>query len=313
MRRRIGQALAFYADQSGIGTGEIVKAEPFPMVVDKIALGGVTVQMGFRNMEVAAVDRAFEDREVVLDRIGVPEIGADVFLGRVIHRAMPRECLANPRIDQALVGHQVAGLIDVRSDDRLQARGGDVRSVDMEAADLPIALNQREDRGLWRHVVFPVACFAADVGLIGLDYLVLSAQRSTVGANTEIGHCLAHAMPEEPSGFQSTLKGALKLAGADPLFRGTEQIDSLEPYPHRDMAGLEHGSDLDGEWLAAGVTLAETDAVGLAPQPPDLLAGRSAVWTDGTVRPEPRFDVFVSGFFAMEMSGGKVALHGLSP
>jgi uncharacterized protein len=79
------------------------------------------------------------------------------------------------------------------------------------------------------------------------------------------------------------------------------------------VSGIGEGSDLHGEWLAAGVTLAETNAVGLAPQPPNLLAGRSTVWTDGTVRPEPRFDVFVSGFFTMEMSSGKVALHGLSP
>jgi hypothetical protein len=92
-RRRIGQALAFRANERGIGTGEIVEAEPFPMIVDKIPFGRVPVQMSFRDVEEATIDGALKDREVVLDRVGVPEVGADVFLGAVIHGAVASECL----------------------------------------------------------------------------------------------------------------------------------------------------------------------------------------------------------------------------
>jgi hypothetical protein len=47
--------------------------------------------MGFGDVMVDAVDPALEDREIVLDRVGVPEIGADVFLGAVVDRAAPGE------------------------------------------------------------------------------------------------------------------------------------------------------------------------------------------------------------------------------
>jgi hypothetical protein len=60
------------------------------------------------------------------------------------------------------------------------------------------------------------------------------------------------------------LKSALELAGTDPLFRGAEQIDGLEPNPHGNVARLENRADFDGEWLAASVTLAEANAIGFA-------------------------------------------------
>ena len=56
------------------------------------------------------------------------------------------------------------------------------------------------------------------------------------------------------------------------------------------MAGLEHGADLDGEWLAAGVALAEADPVGLSPQPADVFLGRAAMRAGRTIGPKPRFD-----------------------
>jgi hypothetical protein len=101
------------------------------------------------------------------------------------------------------------------------------------------------------------------------------------------------------------------LAGADALLRRAKQVDSLEPHAHGNVAGLEHGADLDGKGLATGITLAEAETVSLAPQPTDLFAGRAAVRTDWAIGPQSRFDVFVSGFFAMEMGGGKVGLYGL--
>ena len=55
----------------------------------------------------------------------------------------------------------------------------------------------------------------------------------TTNRNTKVGHGLPDAMPEEPCGFQPALQGSLKLAGADALLRRTEQVDGLEPRPHR--------------------------------------------------------------------------------
>ena len=124
------------------------------------------------------------------------------------------------------------------------------------------------------------------------------------------GHGLADAMPEKPRGFQAAVEGPPKLAGADALLRRGQQVDRLEPYPHRDVAHLEDRSDLDVERLAAGIALVEADPRGLALQPADMFLRRAAMRARRTIGPDPRLDVGVGGFFAMEMSGGKEGLHG---
>lgn len=166
-------------------------------------------------------------------------------------------------VDGALVGHQAAGAIDIGSDDRAQGLRGDVRN--MEAAHPTITLGQSTEPETsercgpfgWR--------LAADEGFVTFNDLVLSAKRVAVIADAEVGHGLANAMAEEPCGFHAGLESALKLAGADTLFRGTEQIDGLEPNPHGDVARLENRADLDSKGLTASVALAETNAVGFAP------------------------------------------------
>jgi hypothetical protein len=53
---------------------------------------------------------------------------------------------------------------------------------------------------------------------------------------------------------------------------------------------------------AATVTLNNNqESAGLAPQPTDLLAGRAAMRANRPIRPEPRFDIRVSCFFAMKL------------
>jgi hypothetical protein len=54
----------------------------------------------------------------------------------------------------------------------------------MEATDLRLAFDQGEDRGFRRDLAFPVAGFAADVGFVGLDYIVLTTERPAVGINS---------------------------------------------------------------------------------------------------------------------------------
>jgi hypothetical protein len=79
------------------------------------------------------------------------------------------------------------------------------------------------------------------------------------------------------------------------------------------MAPLEHGSDFDGEGFAAGVALVEASPVGFAREPADVILDRTAMRTGRAIRPKPRFDELVSGFFVMEMSGRKGGMYGLSP
>src|SRR6266404_6086645 len=309
-RRRIGQALTLHSEQRSIGALEIVNPESDPIVVPEVELGGVAVQMGFAHMEVAAVDSAFEDREVVFRSVGVPEESANVFLGAVVHRAVPSELPSNRPIDRTFVGHQVAGAIDVGGHYRSESLSGNVR--DVEAADPAIALDQRQHSGLGRDLAFAVRGLSTDESLVALDNLICAAKRTGSG-DAKLGHGFANAMPEEPRGFQTALERALKLTSADTLFRRAEQVNSLEPHSHWHMARLENGADLDGERLAARVALAETNPVGLSTQSADLFFRCAAVWANRTIWPETRLDVGVSGLFAMEMGDGKVRLHGLSP
>jgi len=309
-RRRIGEPLPLDAQKSAVGSFQIIDSKRNPVVVHEVALGSVAMQMRLADVEIAAVNRPLEDAEITFDRVRVPEIGADVFLGTVVHRAVPGELPPDRPIDGAFVGHQVSGAIDIRGNDWPKGLGGDVRN--MEAAHPPVALDQGQNRRFRRDATFPVRSLAADEGFITFNNLVLPAKR--VGdINPQFGHRLANAMPEKPCGFHPTLESALKLPGADPLFRGTEQIDRLEPDPHRDVARLKNRADLDGEWLTAGIAFVESDPTSLSPQPADLLRGRAAVRADWAIRPEPRFDVTVSGFFAMKMCDRKVTLHGRSP
>src|SRR5580704_14514405 len=90
-RRRIGEALALRADQSAVGASQIIDTERGPIVVSEIEFGCVTVQMRLAHMEVAAEHAALEDRKVVLDGVGMPELGADIFLGGVVDAPMARE------------------------------------------------------------------------------------------------------------------------------------------------------------------------------------------------------------------------------
>src|SRR4029077_3559699 len=115
--------------------------------------------------------------------------------------------------------------------------------------------------GLRRDLAFAVCGLATDESLIALDNPICAAERARI-RDAKLSHGLANAVPEEPCSLQAALEGALKLPGADALLRGAKQVDSLEPHPHRDVAGFEHGADLDGEGLAASVTLAKTDPVG---------------------------------------------------
>jgi hypothetical protein len=161
-----------------VGALFVPDPEPGPVVVAEIELGRIAADVRLADVEVAAVDAALEDREEVLDGVGVPEDAPDILLGTVVHRAVPAERGADAGIDGALVGHKVAGTVHVGVDDRAKSGCGHVG--DMEAAHAAITLHKGQNDGLWRDVVLSIGRLPADVGFVGLNDLVLSAKRSVL-------------------------------------------------------------------------------------------------------------------------------------
>ena len=74
---------------------EVVYAESDAVVVAEVELRGVAVKVRLGDVEIAAVDPALEDREVIFDRVCVPEVRADVLFRRVVHGAMASELVAD--------------------------------------------------------------------------------------------------------------------------------------------------------------------------------------------------------------------------
>jgi hypothetical protein len=144
-------------------------------------------------------------------------------------------------------------------------------------------------------------------------------------ANGPRRHCKTNAVPKVPSGFHAAAEHALKLAGADALLAGAQQMDRLKPVAQRQMGVLENRALADSEFLAASVALAKADlldAFGMlfaglganAGQTPDFLAGYTAMRAHGTVRPKLSLDVGESGLFTVKTGVGKYRLcHDLAP
>src|ERR1700730_14520754 len=85
----VGQPLADNTANYAISALNVIDAKSDPVVVSEIELGSVAMKMGLGNVEIAPVDAALEDGKVVFGGVGVPEIGADIFLCTVVHRAVP--------------------------------------------------------------------------------------------------------------------------------------------------------------------------------------------------------------------------------
>ena len=103
----------------------------------------------------------------------------------------------------------------------------------------------------------------------------------------------------------------MKLVRTDAFLAGTHQVDGLQPMVHFHMAGLKDGADFDGEGLAALVTLLGADAGGFAAHLADALVA-ATVRADRTIRPDPRLDKRISGFFIVKVGRGQVR-HDFSP
>ena len=87
--------------------------------MSEIELAQIAMQVGFADVVKRASDPALEDREVVFDRVVVPKLGADIFFGTVVDGAVPCELTSYGGLDRGLIGHDVAGLVDLLGDQRL--------------------------------------------------------------------------------------------------------------------------------------------------------------------------------------------------
>ena len=100
----------------------------------------------------------------------------------------------------------------------------------------------------------------ADESLVNLDRATATAHgRQIAGA-----HSLAQPVCHKPCGFVRYLQRPMELMGADALLAGRHQERGLEPLMERNMAGLEHGSDLGREILATRLAAAQAGPRSLA-------------------------------------------------
>ena len=231
--RSIGQATPPSAFQDQVGAGFVIEAELHPMAVAEVELGQIPMQMSFRNVMVNAVDAALENGEVSLDGVGV-DISAHVFFLLVFDGPMLVEIPADTDVNLMLVGHETAIGVSVFSDDWMQICGSHVGNV--ESANLPAALNKRQDGLLWRRDlgVSPVSLLAAYVGFVALHDAPLTAKRFV----TDRLHGFSDPHGHEPSGFQGDAHGPMDLVRADALLAGRDEVDGLKPDMQGHMAGL---------------------------------------------------------------------------
>jgi len=80
----------------------------------------------------------FKNREVIFDRVCVPELSADIFLGAMVDRAVTAKLAPDGRIDRRIVGHDVGRAVDVGDDDRAQSFCADIG--DGERTNAAVAL-----------------------------------------------------------------------------------------------------------------------------------------------------------------------------
>src|SRR5579875_2779021 len=107
-------------------------------------------------------------------------------------------------------------------------------------------------------------------------------------------------MRHKPSGLERNPKCARKLVCGYAFLGRAKQMNSREPISHCDMAGLKDRSDLDREFLAAGVAFIGADTISFAAE----LAGlpdHATMRADWAIGPKPRLDIGISGSFVIEL------------
>src|SRR5438132_12867153 len=126
----------------------------------------------------------------------------------MINCAVARKFLANLPIYTVLVSPQMGLLGDRVDDDRLHGSRSYIRNIEMKAAHLAAALDERQD-GLFRRGrrISAVLGFAACESLIALDELSFAAERPEM----TFAHRLADTMRHKPSCLVGNPEQAMQL------------------------------------------------------------------------------------------------------
>jgi hypothetical protein len=307
MSRSIGEPLSDDTPERAIGPLYVINYERNPLVVAEVELAQIPLQMLLADVMIDAIDAAFQDREISLDRVGVG-VATDILFCRVIHSLMAGEALADRCIEAALVSAQIRLRRNLLFEDRLEIGGIDVR--DMKGRDATFALHKRDHGFVAGQLlcVGPVLRLAANISFIGLNELAFATQAVR---QLTFPHCLANSMGHEPCGFQGDAKGPVKLVSAHPLLGRAQQKHRLQPDMQFDVAGLEDGSDLHGERFTAGIALIDADPGALAFERA-AASDNPAMRADAAVAPDVRLNEGVGCFLAVILGFGQYG-HRLSP
>ncbi len=126
---------------------------------------------------------------------------------------------------------------------------------------LALALDQGEHGFfLGRGAECAVLGFAADVGFVGFDNLVLP----THGVRVGITHGFANTVRHEPGSLVGHAEHAVHLVCAHAFLAGGHEVRGKKPFVKRDMRALEQSSDRDRELFTASTTMQQPGGTSLA-------------------------------------------------
>lgn len=291
----VGKPLALCGLYGQRGALFIVDAKFGAGVLSKIKLGQVSIKMLGIDMLVNADDAALEDREKTFQRVRMHIATPPLELG-MVNRAVARRTgkLENWRA----VADQAAALIKML----VQARA-DAAMVKHDRPDIAAAFDKAQnlDVGLATARTLPGLGRFAHFHIVDFDGLAFAAHRAKVAARC---HHEANTVAKVPSGFHAAIEGALKLAGAEALLAGGNELDRLQPQMEREVAILENAADPYRKGLPASVALAQARTAALASQATDgLFVAIAAMGANRAFRPKVPLDIGKSGLFVVEMGG----------
>src|SRR6516225_8327816 len=212
---------------------------------------------------------------------------------------MTSEALTDASVRAKLISHQPALSICSRENDTAQGGGGHV--IDLTGTYPATTLDESDN---WHSIsasASPPSVLGMQepsrttflvhgVTLVRLDDLAFATQRARAAIDRH--HSFANAVSNEPSGFEIDAEHAAQLISAETFLAGAHQVHRLQPDVHRHMALFEDRSDLDGEWLPAGIALIDANASAPALQRPTLI-NHATMGADTPIRPHDRLDVCV--------------------
>lgn len=301
----VGEPLAFDAKQSDFGALFIIDPKLGAVVLAEIKFGQIAIKVLLIDVLVNADQATFENREEAFEGVHM-HVAARPLEFRVIDAFVLGD--GRKLVVLCLIGNEASVRVNVATD-----MAHDAAMIEDHGTDHATTLDKAQDVSVRPLALGSTLGLAriGERGFICFDGLTGAAQGTNIAAGS---HGEADAMAKVPSGFHSAAQGPLKLTARNAFLARAKQMDRLQPETKRKMAILENGADLDGEGLAAAVALAEARTGGLAIQAANLVANRPAMRADGTVGPEPGFDVLEGGSLGMEVIGGKDRIgHLLAP